>query len=127
MNSLKICFLVIVSLCIVYQFLICKPSNKDLSNESKLKLWYVFIRLLRGVVKMKCKKVKFKVDGVSCLDCFSSLLETMERVAGIAETSIELDSKIATMHYEPNRISKEQIRSIIETIPQSDFRATLMI
>ncbi|WP_010241294.1 heavy-metal-associated domain-containing protein [Clostridium arbusti] len=76
---------------------------------------------------MKCKKVKFKVDGVSCLDCFSSLLETMERVAGIAETSIELDSKIATMHYEPNRISKEQIRSIIETIPQSDFRATLMI
>lgn len=75
---------------------------------------------------MKCEEVKFKVDGIFGSDCFSSLLETMERIDGIAETSIELDSKIATMLYEPNRISTDKIRNIIETIPKKDFKATLM-
>lgn len=36
MNGLKICFLMVVSLFVIYQFLICKPNNKDLSSESKL-------------------------------------------------------------------------------------------
>lgn len=73
---------------------------------------------------MMCEEIKFKLDGICDLKCFGNILETMERVDGVAETSIELDSKIATMQYEPNRIGPDEIRNIIETIGESDFKIT---
>lgn len=67
------------------------------------------------------KNVTFKVEGMHCTGCASTIQALLQRNDGVKKASASFDAGEARVFYDPTVISEDQVASVIE---KAGFRVT---
>lgn len=70
---------------------------------------------------VKAQRVTFAVDGLSCGACCDKVSKALSKVNGVAETKVCSDAKLATVDFDPNKISASKVLAAIDA---TGFKAT---
>lgn len=66
------------------------------------------------------KDIKLKIEGMHCTGCSSRLEKVLNNIEGVEKAKVSFEGKEATINYDDEKISEEQIRSEIE---EAGFKA----
>lgn len=66
--------------------------------------------------------VRLAVEGMVCYGCVSNVKGALERLDGVVTAEVSLEEKAATVQYDPNRVTPDQMIAAINRI---GFRASL--
>jgi len=65
--------------------------------------------------KAKVETVQFKITGMTCEEgCAKGIESSVYRMKGIKSSSVNYETQIATVIYDPNKVGKEEIKKTIE-------------
>lgn len=60
------------------------------------------------------KKVKFKITGITCAGCSSTIYKALIEVDGVIEHSVEYPGDIAIIEFDDTKTSMEALKKVIE-------------
>ncbi|MBP7832423.1 MAG: heavy-metal-associated domain-containing protein [Candidatus Levybacteria bacterium] len=72
------------------------------------------------------KKVKLKIDGMHCTSCAMNIDGELEDTKGVLEAETSYAKQLATVGFDPDQISVEQIIAKIKKI-DTKYAATVLI
>ena len=58
---------------------------------------------------------RFAIDGMVCKSCTSAVTSALERTAGVRAVSVFLESKSASVTYDPGTVDMEALKDVVET------------
>lgn len=67
------------------------------------------------------KNVTFKVEGMHCTGCASTIQALLQHNAGVKKASASFDAGEARVLYDPAEVSEDQVAAVIE---KAGFRVT---
>lgn len=77
----------------------------------------------KSTVVEKTKTVKLKITGMTCGGCADNIHKALLEKNGIIENEVSYPGDVATIKYDPEKISEKEI---IATIEQAGYKAALM-
>ncbi|NLM98344.1 MAG: heavy-metal-associated domain-containing protein, partial [Halanaerobiaceae bacterium] len=85
--------------------------DPSLTNEEKLA---DAVRAAGYDVKVRKEKVTIKIGGMTCASCSAAVERALNRAEGIYQASVNIATERAVVEYDPERISREELREIIK-------------
>ena len=67
------------------------------------------------------RNVTFKIEGMHCTGCASTIQALLQRNDGVKKASVSFDAGEARIFYDPTVIAEDQVASVIE---KAGFRVT---
>jgi len=78
---------------------------------------------VKTAIKEEPKTVKLKITGMTCAGCSNHVGTTLKAVDGIVEQKVEYPGDVATVKYNPAKIS---IADIIKAIEKTGYKAAMI-
>lgn len=57
--------------------------------------------------------ITIKITGMTCMGCVNSVKAVVEKLSGVSRANVSLDANQATIEFDPNKISIDQIKTAI--------------
>lgn len=70
---------------------------------------------------VKAQRVSFAVEGLACGACCDKVSKALSKVNGVSETKVCSDAKVATVDFDPNKVSASKVLAAIDA---TGFKAT---
>jgi len=77
--------------------------------------------LKAGGQKVEAQRVTFAVDGMSCGACSDKISKALSKVKGVSETKVCSEGKVATVDFDPNKVSTAKVLAAIDA---AGYKAT---
>jgi mercuric ion binding protein len=76
----------------------------------------IFALLLLFLLDAKEQVVKIKVEGMTCPLCTMTIKKNLKKQNGVVKAKVKLNTEIATVKFDDNNITKEQLLKAIEEV-----------
>ena len=63
---------------------------------------------------MASADARIAIDGMVCGSCTSAVTSALERTAGVCAVSVSLDSKSASVTYDPGAVDADALKDVVE-------------
>jgi len=60
------------------------------------------------------KKIIINVEGMSCAHCANAVTKAVGSLEGVSNVQVNLEEKTATVEYDSDKISLEDIKAVLE-------------
>lgn len=67
-----------------------------------------------AITKSEPKTVTLKVTGMTCAGCANHISASLEKLEGVLEHEVKFPGDIATVKYDPDKVSEKEIIAAIE-------------
>jgi copper chaperone CopZ len=101
----------------VFLFVITFSAYADINN-----LKYIH-KMTQNETLTEQKTVKFKCTEMSCQKCAKSITASVNKLPGIADINVDLDSKIITVTFDD---SKTDVQTVLNAIVEAGYEADLI-
>ena len=81
-------------------FIACSGSN---SNQT-------------GLNGGEIKSIEISIEGMSCMSCVANVKKKLTSIEGVMEAHVSLQDKNATIKYDPEKVTAEQLKKAINKI-----------
>ncbi len=62
------------------------------------------------------KLIEIPIEGMSCMSCVATVKKTLSSIDGVQEVKVSLQDKNATVKYDPEKVTQEQLKNTINKI-----------
>lgn len=100
-----------------FLFVITFSAYADINNSK-----YIH-NMTQSETQTELKTVKFKSTEMSCQKCAKSITASVNKLPGIADVKIDLDSKVITVTFDD---SKTDVQSVLNAIVEAGYEADLI-
>lgn len=70
---------------------------------------------------------KLAIEGMTCeVGCAGTIEKTLNKTAGIKSCEVDFENKLASVEFDNNQISEEEIKSIIENLNEGQYKVSLV-
>lgn len=64
----------------------------------------------------EAKSIEIAIEGMSCMSCVANVKKTLTSIDGVIEANVSLQDKNATIKYDPEKVTSEQLKKAINKI-----------
>jgi len=75
-----------------------------------------YMEFVQGVIGLRVGKKQFRVGGMTCINCQNKIEKTLINTEGITQAQVSYESGMATVSFDSELISFEEIKEIIEEL-----------
>lgn len=69
-----------------------------------------------GLNEGEVKSIEIPIEGMSCMSCVANVKKTLTSIDGVIKVNVSLQSKNATIKYDPEKVISEQLKKAINKI-----------
>jgi Cu+-exporting ATPase len=105
-----------IFLCVVFITLSCNKSFEKNNAKSGVEIFNDSTR------QADLRKVELSIEGMTCeIGCARTIQSKLSKTVGIKLATVNFEKKIGIVEYDKNKISEEQIVSVVEKIAGGDL------
>lgn len=69
-----------------------------------------------GLNEGEVKSIEIPIEGMSCMSCVANVKKTLTSIDGVIKVNASLQDKNATIKYDPEKVTSEQMKKAINKI-----------
>jgi copper ion binding protein len=69
-----------------------------------------------GLNEGEVKSIEIPIEGMSCMSCVANVKKTLTSIDGVIKVNVSLQDKNATIKYDPEKVTSEQMKKAINKI-----------